>query len=651
MKKIRLLLAALTLVATATVTAHATDVIIDGTKVNFDANSGYPFISEGRTLVPLRATMEAFGAEVMWDGEKSTAIVTKDVTTVTCSIGQNCIYRNGTPIINDASAVIVDGRTYLPIRAVLEALDATVSWDGNVIVTSPGASNLVYSIENSGKRVSNMWKAWTDALSLKESGNYAQCIESMKQLAPTFLAANDDNSDAMLYKHLGECYNALEMRSEAAACFMRESEKWVTAGLPQAAIDAKRRATLSNSVVQLFASTYDDNYDGIFFGERYEPRRGAYIGVTLKNSDPKYMEIFPEIVNKDMSGYLIYSYSVEPVKTYQHTFKKAASENKIVQFALQPYDLADFLSIRKDDPKYIKIAKDLHNTDAKVFVRFACEMNDETSAWYTTPEEYIERFRYVADIFHTYAPNCPVVWSPNFYPADTMDDYYPGDKYVDYVGISAYAEYQPETDPLGMGIDRNRFSTVLDKIVSLYGHKKPIIVSECGASYRNIHTGGDITDFAASQLNDFFTYLPIKYPQVKAVFLFETVDAAGIREFRLENNSKYAEAFINAIRSDSYLSKLENDPGEIPVTFEIGNNVRLPASPVDLHAFVKTTENDFSYVVYRINGTDVGVAYDIPYTLGIDLSPYSGQTIELSCLAFDSSGKMCAQKTYKVKVS
>ena len=45
-------------------------VVIDGRAVAFTDGTGYPFIDEnGRTQVPLRAVMEAFGANVGWNGE------------------------------------------------------------------------------------------------------------------------------------------------------------------------------------------------------------------------------------------------------------------------------------------------------------------------------------------------------------------------------------------------------------------------------------------------------------------------------------------------------------------------------------------------------------------------------------------------------
>lgn len=652
MKKLRSILVAALLAIVLTVSASAVDVYLDGVKVPFDDNTGYPFISaEGRTLVPLRATMEAFGATVRWDQETQTALVTKNETTVAVTIGENRIFRNGTEIPNDAAAVIVNGRTYLPIRAVLEALYATVGWDGSVQVTSPGAGTLIYEIENSGKKVSNYWAAWEQALALKDAGNYAECVQKMQDLAPTFLAKSDHASDAMLYHHLGYCYDQLNQKDEAAACYMRESQLWELAGRHQESIDAARRASFSNSTVQLFMLTDNADYAARKqYGVLYEPESGVQFGVTMKGSNPSYMTEFTKYSEKAAAGFIVYGNLNEPVSTYRICFTEAKKQNKIIQYALQPKDLEDLLSVTEDDARVIKLAKDLQATGAKILIRYACEMNDATSHWYTEDAAaYIRSFRCVADIFHEYAPNCAMVWSPNFYPSDNMEKYYPGDAYVDYVGISAYYEYTPETDPLQQGIDRSRYEAVLDTIVGLYGHKKPIIVSEGGASYYHTSSGQDITDLAARQLYNFLTYLPIKYPQVTAMYLFETVDAGG-RKFELNKNEAYRKVFVDAIDSEFYISHTDQKTEGIPYSFELGNNVRVPGESVTLCAYFKTFANDFSCAVYAINGVEIGRVSDVPYALDVDLSQYKGQTITLTATAYDSAGIVCAVKSYSLIV-
>lgn len=653
-KKIALAAAAIfSLLFTA---AGAVDVTVDGIGVNFNESTGYPYVENGRTMVPLRASMEKMGAQVSWDDDLQTAIVRKGTTTVTCTVGESCIYRNGTRIENDAPAVVRNDRTYLPIRVVAEALDAAVLWDGNVQITSGSAGRLIYDIENSQSHVSpaQLWKMWDSALLKKAAADYSGAIETIKTIAPDFIKANDGNSNAVLYKHLGECYSALNMSAEAAECFKREAQFWQQMGKEQETIDANRRSNIILSSVQIYAKTQDPIFSARkSFNQKFEQNFGVYLGAyaegdrAVHNPDtgsPFYMDEFPKLVGKDMASYLLYLPDSSPISLYDSHIKAARLKNKIMQMAIEPQNLG---SITAEDARYVAAAKYMEESGAKFFVRFASEMNEISCPWYTENSAlYIEKFRIVSDIFHKYAPNAAaVVWSPNFYPSNNIEKYYPGDKYVDYVGISSYMNHQPETDPLGQNIDRNRWSSQLDAICSLYAYKKPIIVSEGGASYMDYNTWGDITDFASDRLYDFYTYLPIKYPEVRAVYIYDN-DRERYR-FSLSANEKYLSAYKRAVSSEDYLSSIEN--GKYGY-YELGENTPAEPKNVEISSYIKTVENDIAYVVYRINGADAATAYAIPYSVNIDFSKYSNQTVSISALAFNADGVPRAQKTYNIKV-
>lgn len=106
------------------------DIIIDGVPVDFDEGSGYPFIDENnRTIVPFRRVLEAFGAEVFWDSETSTAFGRYQNQTVQVPVGSRFVHSDDETFVIDTEAVIKDGRTYLPIRAVVECFGAAVGWD------------------------------------------------------------------------------------------------------------------------------------------------------------------------------------------------------------------------------------------------------------------------------------------------------------------------------------------------------------------------------------------------------------------------------------------------------------------------------------------------------------------------------------------
>ncbi|MDO4281818.1 MAG: copper amine oxidase N-terminal domain-containing protein, partial [Peptococcaceae bacterium] len=89
-----------------------------------------PIIQNDRTLVPMRAIFEALGASVQWNGADRTITSTKGDTTITLAIGSNTMRVNDQTITLDAPAQITASRTLVPIRAIGEALGADVQWNG-----------------------------------------------------------------------------------------------------------------------------------------------------------------------------------------------------------------------------------------------------------------------------------------------------------------------------------------------------------------------------------------------------------------------------------------------------------------------------------------------------------------------------------------
>ncbi len=104
-----------------------------------------PVIRNDRTMLPIRTVAEALGATVEWDDE------TKTVSIETAGGGHTFMITIGNPNVVvwnsfwafdfdeaksklpplESVAFIENGRTYLPVRFVAEALGAEVSWDNS----------------------------------------------------------------------------------------------------------------------------------------------------------------------------------------------------------------------------------------------------------------------------------------------------------------------------------------------------------------------------------------------------------------------------------------------------------------------------------------------------------------------------------------
>jgi len=88
-----------------------------------------PELESGRVLVPLRAIFEALDANVEWDGTTGTVTVIRGSDTVKLTVGEKTAYKSGAPVELDVPAKVVNGRTLGPVRFVSETLGAEVDWD------------------------------------------------------------------------------------------------------------------------------------------------------------------------------------------------------------------------------------------------------------------------------------------------------------------------------------------------------------------------------------------------------------------------------------------------------------------------------------------------------------------------------------------
>lgn len=88
------------------------------------------FIYNGRTMVPIRFIAENFDFNVFWNNGE--VILKKDKNEIRLYIGKNEIFVNGNCVKIDSSPLLKDGRTFLPIRYISEALNLIVNWNDKI---------------------------------------------------------------------------------------------------------------------------------------------------------------------------------------------------------------------------------------------------------------------------------------------------------------------------------------------------------------------------------------------------------------------------------------------------------------------------------------------------------------------------------------
>ena len=134
MKKIISIMLALTMFCSSVAVFGAEMVVtdkitvtMDGEDMDFDVE---PVMENDRVLVPFRAIFEALGCNVTYtesDGKQFVTAMRGDNQLI-IEIGAYDMCVNGNTEAVDAPAVIKDGRTLVPVRAVSETFGANVEW-------------------------------------------------------------------------------------------------------------------------------------------------------------------------------------------------------------------------------------------------------------------------------------------------------------------------------------------------------------------------------------------------------------------------------------------------------------------------------------------------------------------------------------------
>lgn len=88
-----------------------------------------PIIQNGRTLVPIRAVVEKMGGSVEWEELTRTTVLKFGANTVELKIDSTVAYLNEQKKMLDAAPQIINGRTLMPIRFVAESFGFYVDWN------------------------------------------------------------------------------------------------------------------------------------------------------------------------------------------------------------------------------------------------------------------------------------------------------------------------------------------------------------------------------------------------------------------------------------------------------------------------------------------------------------------------------------------
>ncbi|ADD03468.1 copper amine oxidase domain protein [Thermoanaerobacter italicus Ab9] len=289
---------------------------------------------------------------------------------------------------------------------------------------------------------------------------------------------------------------------------------------------------------------------------KYEPKKGAYLGAyvyqdTLINGD---MKKFNELTGKKHASFFIYVGYGSPFP--QKWIDQLKEVGAAAHIAFEPNNGLDQV---KDDQYLRNFARKLKESGIPVFLRFASEMNGDWTAYSGDPKKYIEKWRLVHDVMEEEAPNVMMVWTVFTFPQSNILAYYPGDEYVDWVGVNIYNVVYHNNN-IKLKADHEDPLELLNYVYDTFSERKPIQISEFGATHYTITDGKYYVDFAIEKITRMYNGLKTKYPRVKSIFYFDVnnlVNAPSgrrINNYAITDDERILKTYSNLISDPYFLS-------------------------------------------------------------------------------------------------
>ncbi len=170
-------------------TYAATDVYVDGEKLPLENEA---FIENDSTLIPMREIFEALGSRVEWV-ESERAVMVYDGLTVMCiKLDSPTMTVNGIEVELPVNARLVGNKTYVPLRAVSESLNAEVLWEGETKTVKITTKKTQTPIED---------KIYTEAVKDDEGKVLMNLIFTIPHIS--------ENTDSESVKKFNEHYEAV----------------------------------------------------------------------------------------------------------------------------------------------------------------------------------------------------------------------------------------------------------------------------------------------------------------------------------------------------------------------------------------------------------------------------------------------------------
>ncbi len=421
---------------------------------------------------------------------------------------------------------------------------------------------------------------------------------------------------------------------------------------------AKERKEAPNILLSAHFTPSPSEQEGTL--AKYEPTNGCYLGAYI-DLDPQLPISFVDIygtkrkrpaefearTERTHAMYFFYMGYGRPAPV--DYLRYLAAKNKYVHIALEPNDGLDAV---QDNEYLAQLATDLQESGAKVFLRFASEMNGEWVAYHGDPEKYIEKWRLLTQIMRERAPNVAMVWCPYAMPLTNILSYYPGDEWVDWVGVNLYnvTFFNQNMKKPARDIGPRE---ILRPVYEMLSPNKPIMICEYATTHYSAIEEQSVPYFAANNILELYHAIKTEFPRVKAINYFSSNNLM-LAHRRNNNYSLLAEPVVletyRKVTADPYFlgePQLESRATGEPVTIPLAADVNLP-SRVRISAWAQAPQK-IAVLRFSIDGKAIHTAKHVrDWSFVVSPADAPAGRREVLAEAFNNFGELIAIKRFKV---
>lgn len=461
-------------------------------------------------------------------------------------------------------------------------------------------------------------------MAAKDAGDDAGIIAAGEQVIDLLTAQTETTQIKEIlssrYYDVADAYDRGGNFAKAAEYY----ERYIPYGEYMNWTDGVRIARMKVAQYRPSVSMYTDAVQSQrYFGSRNEREFGVLYG-----------EVAEETKTNESMILLYIDYGNMPSDWERSILDKAKERGTAVEIAWNIQGEGAALADIPNQGEYVNAFLDVLNqySTVPIYLRIGAEMN----VWpvKADPQQFRTAFSFIADLVHARTSHVATVWSVA-HASDwetKMEDFYPGDEYVDWVGISAYMirHFQGQEWPAEQRFTEVSFGTgaaadpvlLVKETVEKFGNRKPIMLAECGSAHTTTSLGTDNTDWAVTNLQRMYWFVPMVYPQVKLIAYFNTYISPETNDFALVHNSALEQTYQGLVQAPHFIqSQYSGNAAHTyrPVTWDMV----LPQKNTAFYSYPHVFGDDKPQVRYYVDGNLVGERTEIPYRLDLDLSGYS----------------------------